>query len=369
MAIERLPDPHSNVAKRQHIVPRTYMKPWSPDGERVWTYDRSETSPSIVSHRMMSVNYIRNTYDILPGDLFYTQDALNDIFGFLDGYEIEYDRKKLTSHEELNNNYKNFNSWVIIKPDGTSITETERIQIRDALKEARYPFTEKAWDAQYESDWRSFITDLERRLRSVKSAGKNEGADTITSDDLTKVMEYYLMFDFRSESRNAFVDSCLNDAINFFLSAIPPMKAAMNDPIPEKDRVHKDEDTHLKELRGNHYRKVFYDFLSSGAGNIKSTLDQYRKIFEIHFMLSDSIHPFITSNNPAFTHTYDNGTKENVFIALPTLAILMGKGNKTEFLISNANAQEVENVNKIVYQEGDELILPSDAFDISILKN
>ena len=42
-------------------------------------------------------------------------------------------------------------------------------------------------------------------------------------------------------------------------------------------------------------------------------------------------------NNPAFTHTYEDGKKENVFIALPTLAIMTGKGDNGKFIVSNAD--------------------------------
>lgn len=169
-----LPDPHNDVAKRQHIVPRTYMKSWSPDGKHVYTFNKLEKIPSIKFPYMTKINYIRNTYDILPGDYFTPDEALNDIFGFLDDYQIECRGKKLISRKELNTNYKDFDSWRIIKPNRDFVTEEEKDQIKDALKEARYPFTEKAWNTKYENGWSSFITDLERRLRNVMTSGKKQ---------------------------------------------------------------------------------------------------------------------------------------------------------------------------------------------------
>ena len=350
-----LPDPHNDVAKRQHIVPRTYMKSWSPDGKHVYTFNKLEKITSIKFPYMTKINYIRNTYDILPGDYFTPDEALNDIFGFLDDYQIECRGKKLISRKELNTNYKDFDSWRIIKPNRDFVTEEEKDQIKDALKEARYPFTEKAWNTKYENGWSSFITDLERRLRNVMTSGKNTGTNKITSDILSKVMEYYLMFDFRSESRNEFIDKYIIDTLAPLQNALPEV----DDILPVKNRIHMDEDTYTKQVRGNLYRKAFYQFLSSGDGYIKTTLDKYRQTLEVRFLLTEVTYPFITSNNPAFTHTYEDGKKENVFIALPSLVVTMGKGDNGKFFVSKADQAEVDRLNKIVYQDNDVMILPS----------
>lgn len=365
MTISNLPDPHNDVAKKQHIVPRTYTKSWSPDEKHVYTFNKLEKIPSIRFPYMTKINYIRNTYDILPGDYFTPVEALKDIFGFLDDYRIEYGGNKLSSRKELNENYKNFDSWTIIKPNGDFVTEEEKDQIKVALKEARYPFTEKAWNTKYENGWNSFATDLERRLRNAITFEKNEGTDKITSDTLSMVIEYYLMFDFRSESRNEFIDNCINDTLKPLQNVLPEV----DDILPVKDRIHMDEDTYTKQVRGNLYRKAFYKFLYSGSGYIKTTLDKYRQMFEIHFILTEPTYPFITSNNPAFTHTYEDGKKENVFIALPTLAIMMGKGDNGKFIVSNADRAKVDRLNKIVYQDNDVMILPSDAFDLKRVQN
>ena len=46
------------------------------------------------------------------------------------------------------------------------------------------------------------------------------------------------------------------------------------------------------------------------------------------FILTDAKHPFVTSERTVFMNILDNGQKEHIFVALPTMLISMGRGDK-----------------------------------------
>ena len=58
---------------------------------------------------------------------------------------------------------------------------------------------------------------------------------------------------------------------------------------------------------------------------------------------------------------------EYVFVARPTLLVLLGRGDKTGFLIRNPTSDEVDVYNQATATQGNLLIVPSNTFPISKL--
>lgn len=350
-----LPSNHPEVARSQHVVPQTYMKQWSHKDPFIYVYDKRSYKPSIKERSVKSINYIDNTYDFLPGDIYIPQEGLDEMYSFLDGYDIQCEGKSLKSHQEMNSQYLDIDKWVISK-NGKVIDSKEVENIESKLSSARYCFIESEWGKQYENQWVSHITDLEFKLRNKCD---------LTDDDLQLVMKYLLMFDFRSESKNDFIEECFGDASQFLLD----ISDGKDYSIPENDRVHPEEDTALKQMRGNYYRRQYYDYLRYGTGVISVVLDAYLKKFELGFFLNYEQVKLITSNNPVFVHLDDTNHKQKFFIATPTLMILLGKRVDSEpYMICKMGRDTVDRMNGIVYQDNDLIILPTSNYNIESLQ-
>lgn len=75
---------HSDVAKEQHLVPRTYMKLWSyNDSDSVYAYKKEKSDKGIHPANVEKINYIVGYNDIKAGDIFMPEEALEEIFGFI----------------------------------------------------------------------------------------------------------------------------------------------------------------------------------------------------------------------------------------------------------------------------------------------
>lgn len=235
------------VAKIQHLIPQTYMRPWCYSGDSVWTIDKKDNAYQIRTRNIEKINTVNFHYDIKAGDLYTTAQSLKYIFGFLDDYEIYFEGTKL-DHNTMNRNYYNIERWDILKPDGKPTNKKERNLIKDTLQKARYTFIETEWSKQYENSWSTFILEIERKVVSMKAGGK----DQLTSFDMEMLMKYLIMFDWRSKIGN----SILDEIFDFFCGVFPEFRITA---IPRDDRVHQEDQTIIDEIRNAYRRKAYYD--------------------------------------------------------------------------------------------------------------
>lgn len=344
-----------NVAKNQHLIPQTYMRNWCYSGDSVWTINKRDNIPQMCTRNIEKINSISFHHDIKAGDLFTTSSSLEYIFGFLDDYEISFEGTKL-DHNSMNKNYLDFDQWDIYEPDGKPINRTERNIIKDTLQKSRYTFIETEWSKQYENSWSMFITEIERKVISMKAGGE----EYLSNFDMEMLMKYLIMFDWRSKSGN----SILNEILDSFCEVIPEFQ--MHE-IQNKDRIHKEDKTFIEEIRNAFRRKAYYDFLNC-TGTMKTYVDSYLEHLTFAFCLTDISNPFITSDNPAFMFTNKNNWKEHVLVALPTLLLTTCRADKKgAFIVSNLSTEEVLYYNQVIANNGELLILLNDKMNIGEL--
>ena len=102
---------HPDVAKEQHLVPRTYMRMWSyKQGDSVWVVDKKNLARGIESKKVDSINYRTGFHDIKAGDVFVPDEALNDLFGFMQDFRVECDGVSYNSLREFNDHFYEFES-------------------------------------------------------------------------------------------------------------------------------------------------------------------------------------------------------------------------------------------------------------------
>lgn len=368
MTIPR-PNTHPDVAKNQHLVPQTYMRAWSYNGGNlVWVYDKKRLKAGfpipaeedvwkIESRSIKRINAITNFYDMKAGDMYLNEEALDEIYGFLNGYDISFEGESLDTYEKLNQHYFDIDNWEIRKPDGTSVFNREHNLIKQNLQQARYTFIETNWSSQYENEWEDFIGDIEKRVRIKKQL--LPGKAYLRSSDMEKLMKYFIMFDWRSEAGNFLV----NDIIEWFVNLISPDEIE----IPEEERSHKEDNTILKEFKHNFARKAYYEYLND-KGTMATYMRSYLQNMSFVFLLTDSTCPFITSERPAMVIDSEDGLKEHILVATPTLLVSTRKTDNTDkFRIFKLTEEEVLRYNKKIAKNSESLILTSDTFNVKQL--
>ena len=357
---------HPEVAKNQHLVPQTYMNAWSyNNGDSVWVYDKNDAKhpdkngiPAVRSRSIEKINCINNYHDIKAGDLFTTEAALNEIFGFLKPYSISVDGTLITSLESLNKEYLRFDEWEIIKPDGNPATRKDRNTIKTALRQSRFPFIETAWSDQFESDWEGFISGIEKRVRIIR--GCSPGQAALLPSDMNRLMEYLVVFDWRSQKSN----HLLSEALDLIFSVVPEF----NIEIPESDRLHPGVHTVKDEIKQNYLRKMYYEFLNHEKSTMATALTAYLQNLSIIFCLTSVPNLFITSDRPACMLQRDDGFKEHILVATPTMLITTARTDDIrKYIVSVLNPDEVLQYNRRIAQACDLLIIPDSNKDISLL--
>jgi hypothetical protein len=168
------------------------------------------------------------------------------------------------------------------------------------------------------------------------------------------------MYNFRSSEGNELFNEVFKDISNI----LPELDSIK---IPEEERIHSEDDTALEEIKHNLLLNQFVEFLKSNKGYMKNFVDRCVRNLEINFCLTDSCYPFITSNTPAFILNRDDGAKEYILVALPTMLISLGRGNSQQFIVSNLSNKEVDVYNRKIAKHGTLLIVPDKDYDISTL--
>jgi hypothetical protein len=167
-----------------------------------------------------------------------------------------------------------------------------------------------------------------------------------------------VIYNWRSIEGNEFFNEALNTPIMDVLKEID---------IPADERVYSDDQTAADEFIHCKRIKDFIEFLRNDAGLIKKCIDGYALNTVPYIYLTDTSHPFITSNEPSFTHRREDGFLETIFVSLPTMLVAFGRGKKGSFFIERATYNKVDMFNRIIARRGNLLIVPNQKYDVSKL--
>ena len=328
---------HPDVAKNQHLVPRTYMKKWSYNGsDTVYVFDKSKKEKGVHPRSIEKINYKVGFHDIKAGDVFVPDEALDDIFGCLSEYTIEMNGVLLKTLRELNDNFNHFEEWTIVDANGCRATKKECNEVKRVIEQSRYTFIETEWCKQYENDWASYIDRLENKIRSAVYRVKSK----LTMEERIKLMEYILIYDFRNVNGNAWINNIIDDVIPEELSEVE---------VPNQERVHHFNRTCGDEIKYEVRIRAFYEYLKNRTGKMQ--------LLGIKICLTSRENPFITSENPSMVVKNKKGQYEHIFVATPTMLITTFKtDNVRNYYTDTLYRKEVREYNKYIAQNANILI-------------
>lgn len=361
------PKKHNNVATNQHLIPRTYLKKWKHNKgkkDRIWLYDKENQLPLGVAEgkwllkscETCEVMYKNGFYDIKAGSLYMPEEAIKEIYADILQLDIELDDKKLDSLELLNKYYYRIDEWVIKDEIGEKITQDELDQVKKYFMESRWTYLETEWAHKFENGWSKFIELLEKNIRQ---SYKNNRNINIIKDDLVLLVKYCMIYNWRSIAGN--------EMFNRIYSDMPIRDILEMIEIPEGERTYEEDITAYDQMKHASLLNGFVDYLMYDKGKIKANEEAFLKHLAPVFLISEPNDPFITSDVPVFTRVREDGLKEMVFIATPTLAIVFGRGILDEFIVKRLSTREVLKYNRAVAEYGNQLVFKNKDYDVSNL--
>lgn len=363
-----IPEPktHEEAAKNQHLIPRCYMKPWYISGsESVWAYNKkdkykpdSNSDWTIERKKSEKIMALNGFHDIKAGSLYMPVEAEHEIFDDVLQFNVAYNGKKLNTPKDWNLSYAFFDQWTIKDSNGAVFTADEKAKLKEYLEKTRWVYIETEWSRAYESQWNSFINQIESKAKAQTPGNKKIDEDTqnISCEEFKKLIKYSVVFDWRSVEGNVIFNE-----IQQILDELIPLKTMS---IPEGQRVHGEDKTAGDEIQHNLILKAYIKYLQNDDGWMKVIEDHCMSNCTLSIWLTDSAHQFITSDNPSFSVKNENGKLVNYFVALPTMLISYSVGNPAEYVINLATESQVMGFNKMIAQNGNMLIVDSQAYNI-----
>lgn len=367
MTVIPKPKAHSNVAKNQHLIPRCYMKAWkhnSGNDPKVWVFDKSvkycesnlENSDwSLKSFSTKDIMAKNGFHDIKAGFPYMPEEALHEIYDDILQFNISCDGKTLDSTELLNEKFYNFSNWEIKNSSGAMFTEDEKALLKKYFDESRWTYVETEWARTYENDWEQFIQPLETKVVDAYPLAKI----SLTQDELISLIKYCIIYNWRSIEGN--------EIVNSIYDSLPGKDVLKSVTIPETERSYEGDSTAYDQIKHAIALKAFVDYLQADNGHMKTIEKEFIQNLVPVFLLTDDSNPFITSDVPSFTRDREDGLRDILFVATPTLAIEYVKGCPDEFLVNKLSPSEVLEYNKSIAKYGNKLIVKNQEYDIKQL--
>lgn len=350
---------YPNVAKEQHLVPRTYMRNWSyNDSGSIYVLNKEKKETSAQITNVNSINYVVGFHDIKAGDIFVPDEALEDLFGFIKKCKISCGDRELENLRALNDNFYEFDNWIIEDEEGNLATKSEKNEIKRVITQSRYTFIETAWCYQYEDNWINFISGIENKVRNANLKVLLEPL-RLSEREVTQLMEYILIYDFRNINGNAWINQIIDE--------IFPEELAEID-IPKNERIHKFNKTIGDEMKHEVRIKAFYEFLKQKNGKMKLMIDNYLNYMSLRICLTTEECPFLTCETPSMMIKNRDGLFEHIFVATPTMLITTYKTDNTHiYRVEKFTRREVRIYNGYIADNGVKLITNKVDFDFEKL--
>lgn len=367
--------------KRQHFVPRVYMKAWETQVETAKEPDKKFNGIYVIKDgdageganrnsvlwkpHLYTINYkysfISNSCSKVKSqfvDMIY--DLLKNgykqpVYGKL-GYSIIKTKKSINKH------FFEIQDWEFYYEDGNVAKKTAILNQIDAFN---CYILEDAFDDYLEKNWERILNAFVDGLHNGKplAIGRSE---RIVSEDVAKDM-----------LASFFIMLCRNpqfDAMGVYTrikeNILYPVFESMckND---EEIEVSEDDTNEGKEyadelMTGIWYSELYKMFFKNSGGFYHNVVNYALSGCQmILFEAYDNAGTFITSDNPAFEHKSAPVERENgsglIFPISPKYLVFFAKGDEGINVVDHrfANSETIKKFNKIISRHRTELIISS----------
>lgn len=327
-------------AKYHHLIPRTYMSPWEKGNGTLKV--EFLNNPGITCEKNKdNIAGITDYHSIKAGMPICTQADADKIFAVLKPYHVVYNSKSITNTLEMNRFFSDFELWSITRTDGSPV---KKKTIQSEIRKVKIKDIEANWSEKYESRWSAQVSVIEQRIRDATT-------DVIPAFDCEYIMKFFTALDWRGFSSYAPFEKVLATLCNDIL----PLHG-LN--ISKEQRVLPSLTTAEKEIRHNLLLSYYRQFLND-TGIIYQ--DAMSRLKETSFCFLVAVGPslFITTDTPAFTHKYANGTFVGLVPITPHILLAQGKKTIPEdvYCIRRISEENVQRYNAIIRENAEEFVI------------
>lgn len=328
-------------AKYHHLIPQTYLRSWCYSGKSVYSMNKSNLSE--VNIKNISNNFGQNHYySISAGMPCCTNKDLLKIFAPIKNFKIFLDGNELSSLVECNSKYFSFDKWEIYYPNRSRLSKAAKNTIRTQIEANKILGIEKLWSIKYESGWNFLLQMIQQRIDDATG-------DNIDAFYKGKLMKFIVSLNWRSFTSN----KQLGDTFEF-IDNLVDLKSI---EIPKEDRNIVSDKTAYDEIKHNLLLSQFVDFLNE-KGIIYDMAKGYIRHLGIRFLVSKGNLEFITSDNPSFTYSTDDGVhhimpvNSKILISIEKVSF-----NKDKYYIEYISDREVRKMNSLIIENSEEFII------------
>lgn len=332
-------------AKYHHLIPQTYMSAWAQENGTLNV--EFKNNPGIIEQRNKErIAGITDFHSIKAGYPLCTKEDADRIFASVQPYTVRVDGNVISSTLVLNTLFADYDKWEIIRGDGTSVSkkyikrEIEKVKIKDI---------EFNWSTKYENNWPAQVAVIEDKVLSATGS-------SIEAFDREFIMKFFTALDWRGFSSSLLFES----AASVLCREILPLDKI---DVPEDERMLPSLKTIADEMRHYMLLKFFRQYLDD-TGVIYMNLQMNLKHTSFHFLVSDGLEQFITSDSPAFIHKRLDGNKVGLLPITPKILLTQGKNvdNDDKYYITHISDRAVQEYNRIIKENAEEfVILPQSA--------
>lgn len=306
----------------QHMVPRTYYKPWEilNTKRKLNVVEKStDKIKQITSKKMFG---IKDFYTITIDNYYiFTEDDKKKVYNSLFNYNIRFENKILSTIDDFHSNFNMLKYWTIIDKNGNTISYNN---IYKKLKEIRILDIEKDWNKIIESNWNDTVQSIELSIKS-KTALKIKDYDFL-----------YLFLEAQEIRTEVFKNKSIKKPTNKKLDKID----ILDIPFIKKD---------IDQMLDSCFKEQLRSFLADAKNSVIAKL--FNKL-ELKFYYTNN-KTFYTSDNPIIDEVNaltDDKYKGLICPLTPNLIVIAYKGNKqnNQYSINELLDDEVDKINNLI---------------------
>lgn len=309
--------------KKQHYVPRTYLKAWEDKNEKVYIYEK-DTNILKKYSKVEKVLYELDLYTKTIFDsLILDAEEKESIFSFLDQYKIYYNdegtEKILNNYDDYTKYYFDFENWIIRREDNTIVSKKS---IKNNIEQNRFTVIEQNWHC-IENEWESLVQNIDASI-------KNDTPVSLSNRD--KLIEFMVVQKYRTLIALESFKHITKDVLNFL-------------------KEYFDEEF-LNEIADEfgiaYFKQQMEKYQKGEKGIILNEIEFFKKNANIIFFIPIN-KKFITSDNPVISITdksFLKGKYNGLYFPIsPNLMIGIFKGNGKGYSITSLAPQKVRRFN------------------------
>ncbi|AZJ24588.1 hypothetical protein CT694_34685 (plasmid) [Bacillus wiedmannii bv. thuringiensis] len=310
-------DPNWNTnAVYHHLASQTYLKGWKHSDSLVYYIEKNDVN--------INGNWTRNTKRLAGIENFFSRRAgalycnladCQKFFKPLKNYTVKYNDKTLKTPTELNENFNFYDGWEIYDSGFKKVSISEKERLKNDIKDIHIRDIEVGWSRLHENSWPSIKNDI---LNAISS---NPMATKIPCIRRDEFINFMVSLEWRTKPTHPALEKSFKP-----VSEMPLLITAMNEIIPEDERMYPFLETRKEEFLHNILLKYYHQFLNNNGPIYQEAQDIIQKM-NIELLVAENGSEFITSDNPVCRFSNGDGLLEYIFPITPQVACAVRKGN------------------------------------------